>query len=1259
MNNNKTIEPIDKTLVIGLGGSGKSVLVHLKKRLTEAGYRDTIDQPFVKLICLDFDPLKQEVTLRTNSGGAVFLQPGETCWLDASAVEQRINHLDEPTNCKLYEPWYPDMDGEFIRLSSHRTGAGQWRPLGRVGLFEHISRAHSVLRQAFNSLQEGDGLSRGRGASGQVKVFVVASAAGGTGSGLLIDVAHFLAGMSGNIHLVGMILLPGVYESYDVDGRLNANTYACLKELTAFTSNLEPFRATYPHGRRINNRTGYGTKAFDQIYLFDNILGSDWRTNSPAVLASLVAENIYIGIEGNLLGQARDSALTNKMTEGKMPDDSGVADKSVFATTGVMTMSFPPMADVDRFLGGHIALKAVPVLLSGWDAERRSLKIEPELADRFQEMNSLIDRLSRDTEKICGDWSDDFIYKAAKDMAAEVLKDQLDFDRINQRLNNWVDQLVEPGDNGEFTHIPRMLPDILPRIDDSRNQTRQGPLKEARSELRKKLTIMVDRKLTEAADSTRPDMNKEELYRFLATKVSLFKSEADEQKELLRAVLYRPQGAVEELKNDLKKLIRARPNKAVGHDVVAVRHWCRRFLRRMNSYYCDYARLIRINALLARTIERIVSERLADLGSIASLINRLHELTDLIDQSIKRITAPRTTFASPIHHPVADKAFWERLRAAAEPIVPRGGELMDLVSFTAASKDGRSDSDEDLAELLMHWGLERLRYMDKADRANLLELYNYVDRELLEREMTKARQDHILTNNHRNENMRSLALAVIPSFGPESGESENGSHYRHIKEQLGNPLTAAMAEVKAYNARELDPNEPPQMVINHLTWNRMAANLAAINHYYNAYVRLGSRRRLFHIDRRYEGFPELVFEHQIETHPTCGNPGCDYDITDLPRDQIICPECGMTIKSRCGNPDCQEDYLHEYPEMQGSNPDKLCPVCRKPARTYWWQCDYHRDYWRSAIHQYCPKCLHDLKSGKSDAIKTFQNVRTRDELKPYLLCPGCLKEGKKDPFQIKFQDVYYHVADHNIDRAWEVYYNDTAKGRCPKCSAQLLPVCPYSKPEDPHFVTRMGDYTDPTELKKMIEEATSDEKLAGNPGLADNRNHLVEELSRRGHGELFCTADQEHAQKCIAECSYCGLPLEDGADYCPRCKNHLIKQPDKDQRAVIDQTKASDFRDWYLGHQLVWLGVPPTEEASEPCVALPETESPNAGDRKSGQGKKTSDQKAGIDQGSIGDKKESAAEKSVAERKIRLSLDDKTKAVVEGIREELGDDSAD
>ena len=1239
--NTKIIEPIDKTLIVGLGGSGKSVLVHLKKRLVESGYRDTADQPFVKLICLDFDPLKQEVALRTNNGGVVFLQPGETCWLDAAAVEQRINHLTEPTNSKLFETWYPDMDGEFIRLSSHRAGAGQWRPLGRVGLFEHISRAQSVLRQAFNSLQEGDGLSRGRGASGQVKVFIVASAAGGTGSGLLIDVAHFLAGMSGNIHLAGMILLPGVYEAYDVDGRLNANTYACLKELTTFTSNLEPFRATYPHGRRINNRAGYGSPAFDQIYLFDNILGSDWRTNSPAVLASLVAENIYIGIEGNLLGQARDSALTNKMTEGKMPDDAGVAEKSVFATTGVMTMSFPPLVDVDRFLGGNIALQAVPVLLSGWDAQRKIIQDEPELAGQFREMNDLIDRVARDAEKNCGPWSEDYIKKAAMDMAAEVLKDKLDFDRINQRLNRWLDQLIEPSETGEFDNIPRMLPDILPLMDDSRAQTRQGPLREARTELEDKLSALVDKRLAEAAEASRPDKDREDLYRFLIARIQALLDGANDNKRNLNDIIGQHQGAVENLKEDLKKLIVAKPNKAFGHDVAAVRHWCRRFLRRMESFYCGYAGLIRINTLLARTIQQIVQTRLVDVGAVEALIGRLPTLVDLINQALKRVVAPRTVSASPIHHSAADKTFWEKLGRAVESVIPRGGELMDLVSFLASAEgDRRTDSNEELAELLIRWGWHRLQYMDEADRSDLLELHNYVDRELLEREMTKARQDHILTRNHRNENMRSLALAVIPSFGRESGETENGAHYRHIKEQLGNPLGAAMAEVKAYNARDLDPTEPPLMVINHLTWNRMAANLAAISQYYNAYTRLGSRRRLFHIDRRYTEFPELVFEHQVETHPTCGNPGCDYDITDLPRDRILCPECGMTIKSRCGNPDCPEDYLHTLPEMQGLNPDKLCPVCGQPARTYWWQCDYHRDYWRSAIHQYCPKCLHDLKTQKSDAIKTFQDVRTRDEIQPYLLCPGCLSEGKEDPFQIKFQNVYYHVDDHNIDRAWEVYYNETAEGRCPKCSAQLLPVCPYSKPEDPHFVTRMGDYNDPTEMNKLKAEALSDEKLAQNPDLADARSHLVEELSQRGHGDLYCTADQEHAQKCIAECSYCGLPLEDGADYCPRCKNHLIQQPNGDQLAVGDQTRASDFKDWYLGHQLMWLGVPPTEEASEPCSMIDISAPQTAPDPQKGSDRKTA-----------------AGKEASAGAPAPPGLKDRTKAMVEGIREERGNDA--
>lgn len=64
------LHPAQKTLVVGLGGTGKRVLVHLKRRLLEAGYEDSTAQPDLQLICLDFDPAEECAVKRTDRPGA-------------------------------------------------------------------------------------------------------------------------------------------------------------------------------------------------------------------------------------------------------------------------------------------------------------------------------------------------------------------------------------------------------------------------------------------------------------------------------------------------------------------------------------------------------------------------------------------------------------------------------------------------------------------------------------------------------------------------------------------------------------------------------------------------------------------------------------------------------------------------------------------------------------------------------------------------------------------------------------------------------------------------------------------------------------------------------------------------------------------------------------------------------------------------------------------------------------------------------------
>ena len=378
-----------------------------------------------------------------------------------------------------------------------------------------------------------------------------------------------------------------------------------------------------------------------------------------------------------------------------------------------------------------------------------------------------------------------------------------------------------------------------------------------------------------------------------------------------------------------------------------------------------------------------------------------------------------------------------------------------------------------------------------------------------------------------NPNRRILVQAIMPHYTDASKGETKGLHYRAMQGRLASILESTTLEYETY---ALDSEETPgRIVVRHLSLFHPSFNLQEIDHFYNAYCRRGERKRLFHVDRRFVDFSEIIRPSQIRKYPTCGNPGCQFDLTEVSREEIICPGCGLPIRSRCGNSGCTEDYLHERKGMAGPKPRISCPECGKVARTYWWWCPDHNVH-ISTNSNFCLKCEMEYDQG----ARRFEDIRRREGVEPTINCPGCVHDGREEPFRIGFLDVYDQVPENMVGRALSVYHGDTNHGTCPECGATLLPLCPYTKEDDPpHFVQRAR-----TKGMDLVPDKCVQQKKEKAP------------TQIRGQGFFYCTSDQEHVKECIRECSFCGMPLKDEATYCPRCKRSAPDYEPEDREIV-------------------------------------------------------------------------------------------------------------
>lgn len=277
-------------LVIGLGGTGQWVLTYLKKDLIETNQGKMPDN--VKLLCFD---TVQQITAETAASvsnedkevkvGSVRLIPkvefihlgGDVHQLskivakDFETKEESKKELPHIGSWFRASEWLADLPTAQFRLSA---GAGQLRQFGRVALFNDLRSAKKseVWRRLDVSIGE---LSKNLQEKERLEIIVVGSFAGGTGSGLFIDMALLARHRAGRVPFLlrGYFVLPRAFDPNPDDDML-ARTFAAWRELNRFMVVNQDFAlpnlrySTADKALQINKIT---TRCFDACYLVDGV----------------------------------------------------------------------------------------------------------------------------------------------------------------------------------------------------------------------------------------------------------------------------------------------------------------------------------------------------------------------------------------------------------------------------------------------------------------------------------------------------------------------------------------------------------------------------------------------------------------------------------------------------------------------------------------------------------------------------------------------------------------------------------------------------------------------------------------------------------------------------------------------------------------------------------------------------------------------------------------------------------------------------
>ena len=344
---------IAPTLLVGLGGTGSKIICRVANKVTKE------QRQHLGFAVFDTDINELREIQRANP----FVHSIQT-----STKLSVGEYLNIDTHAR--DTWFPV--NAILNSKTLTEGAGQVRAISRLA-FDTALRAGKLepLHEAIQELYklESDGSEQA------LRVIIVSSLAGGTGSGLILPVALYIQNylkthfrQSGNITR-GFFILPEVFEEVIFGeaerNSLKANAYATMRELDAF---LMKGDATLPKRFEKDVRmefprvssTGYDeyrVRPYDFCFLFDAQNAEGRKLNSFNQYLDHAANCIYAQSIGPMNKRSNSS---EDNTIRRLCEERG---RNRYAGAGSSMLVYP-VDDVKEYIALNWQKKVFP--LDGW-----------------------------------------------------------------------------------------------------------------------------------------------------------------------------------------------------------------------------------------------------------------------------------------------------------------------------------------------------------------------------------------------------------------------------------------------------------------------------------------------------------------------------------------------------------------------------------------------------------------------------------------------------------------------------------------------------------------------------------------------------------------------------------------------------------------------------------------------------------------------------------------------------------------------------
>ncbi|MDJ0744948.1 MAG: tubulin-like doman-containing protein [Xenococcaceae cyanobacterium MO_167.B27] len=307
----KQSRTINRTICIGLGGTGRDILMRIRRLIVDR-YGNFKQLPVISFVHIDTDKATSRVTdLRTgNSYHGVDLRFTDAERVSAVMSRSEVNNMVQelgrrssnyegsPGVYKNIEQWFPPQ--LLKNLKAIDEGAQAIRPVGRLAFFHNYRQIKNALISAEQRTRRHDAflLKKGLRVANKLNIFVVGSLCGGTGSGIFLDIAYTLRKMYGvsGAQIVGYLVISP--ELYGNAPDKSANTYAALKELNYYATAGTTFKAYYDLQNM--DYVEESRPPFEYVYLVSNRTARDYCILEKSKLCNIIAHKITLDFAGEL-----------------------------------------------------------------------------------------------------------------------------------------------------------------------------------------------------------------------------------------------------------------------------------------------------------------------------------------------------------------------------------------------------------------------------------------------------------------------------------------------------------------------------------------------------------------------------------------------------------------------------------------------------------------------------------------------------------------------------------------------------------------------------------------------------------------------------------------------------------------------------------------------------------------------------------------------------------------------------------------------